>query len=58
MSRLLEPCGHYLGAEDRHCGATPTRRYIVGPRCEKDTPSAVAARAARSTNPSTKENPS
>jgi hypothetical protein len=46
------PCGHYLGAEGRHCGNTPTRRYITGNRCAADTPAAVAERAA-DPNPST-----
>lgn len=35
-----KPCVHYSDAEQRSCGATPTRMYIVGPRCKAHTPAA------------------
>ncbi len=40
-----KPCGHYLGAQHKHCGATPTRAYIQGPRCKIHTPAALAGQA-------------
>lgn len=34
-----QPCRRYIAAEDRICGATPTRLYIQGPLCtEHGTP--------------------
>lgn len=42
--RFLVPCRHWIGAERRRCGATPTRRYLQGPACRDHTPSALAGR--------------
>lgn len=39
--RYAKPCGFWT-AEEGHCGATPTRRYLVGPRCESHAPPAPA----------------
>jgi hypothetical protein len=36
------PCEHIAGAET--CGATPTRHYGVGRRCEDHTPARIAGR--------------
>lgn len=37
-------CGHWGGAEARHCGTAPTRQYAVGHRCPRHTPAATAGR--------------
>ena len=42
MTSPDRPCGHFIGAESRHCGGEPTRLFIQGPRCGSHTPSAVA----------------
>lgn len=42
--RWTKPCVHYSAAEERTCGATPTRLYIQGPRCVDHTPSAERGR--------------
>lgn len=39
--RYAVPCVHWLGAEQRRCEATPTRRYDQGPKCAGHTPAAV-----------------
>ncbi|RCV51188.1 hypothetical protein DEF23_20915 [Marinitenerispora sediminis] len=41
-SRWSAPCRHWIGAESRWCGATPTRLYIQGPRCQQHTPARLA----------------
>ncbi|TDD37840.1 hypothetical protein E1287_07210 [Actinomadura sp. KC06] len=38
--QLSKPCVHYSAAEERTCGATPTRLFIQGPRCVLHIPSA------------------
>jgi len=46
MTPTLEhQCGHYIGDEARHCGATPTRHYLTGHRCEDHTPARLAGQA-------------
>ncbi len=40
IGRWDKPCVHYSDAEQRTCGATPTRLFIQGPRCLDHTPSA------------------
>ncbi|MFI6903063.1 hypothetical protein ACIBKY_17505 [Nonomuraea sp. NPDC050394] len=40
----MTPCTHWNGAAATHCGATPTRPYLPGPRCPAHTPSALAGR--------------
>ncbi|QFY09672.1 hypothetical protein GBF35_26125 [Nonomuraea phyllanthi] len=40
----VKPCWHWIGAEMRRCGATPTRFYLQGWRCADHTPSALAGR--------------
>jgi hypothetical protein len=35
-------CTHFIGAEDRHCGATPARRYANWWACPDHTPAALA----------------
>ncbi|CAL9665867.1 hypothetical protein SUDANB145_07157 (plasmid) [Streptomyces sp. enrichment culture] len=38
-------CGHWIGAEHRHCrSADQVRPYLTGPRCPAHTPSALAER--------------
>ncbi|WP_338683859.1 hypothetical protein QD712_25600 [Streptomyces acidiscabies] len=38
-------CGHWNGAERRHCGATDgVRHYLTGLCCPAHTPSALAGR--------------
>ncbi|MEV7793376.1 hypothetical protein AB0O68_15495 [Streptomyces sp. NPDC087512] len=35
-------CGHWIGAEHRHCGATDNvRPYLTGPCCPAHTPNAL-----------------
>lgn len=44
MSGHGEPpvCGHWIGAEQRHCHATDdVRAFLVGPRCPAHTPRAL-----------------
>jgi hypothetical protein len=41
------PCAHVTVAAV--CGATPTRRYLTGPRCADHTPAVLTGRA--NTNP-------
>lgn len=47
MSTLVEvlarPCAHYREGHG-FCGETPTRAYIVGPRCAAHTPARLAGR--------------
>lgn len=38
---MPDPCQHWLGAQQRHCGAVPARPYIVGLRCSTHTPAAL-----------------
>lgn len=38
------PCTQWIGAESRHCQATPTRLYTTGDQCAAHTPSALAGR--------------
>ena len=35
-------CTHYIGAERRHCGAIPARRYANWTACASHTPAALA----------------
>jgi hypothetical protein len=35
-------CGHWNGADSTHCGAVPTRHYLIGHRCLLHTPAAIA----------------
>ena len=28
-----KPCVHWIGSEERHCGATPTRHFLPGHLC-------------------------
>lgn len=36
-------CGHWAGAEQRHCRATDgVRPYVIGARCPLHTPAAIA----------------
>ncbi|OEV03821.1 hypothetical protein AN219_37735 [Streptomyces nanshensis] len=38
-------CGHWIGAEARHCrSADNIRQYATGPRCPSHTPAAPAGR--------------
>ncbi|WP_019547618.1 MULTISPECIES: hypothetical protein [Streptomycetaceae] len=37
-------CGHWLGAEHRHCGTKTVRLYGTGLRCPAHTPAALAGR--------------
>ncbi|WP_354643941.1 hypothetical protein [Kitasatospora camelliae] len=38
-------CGHFIGAEQRHCHSTRNlREYLPGYRCPAHTPAAVAGR--------------
>lgn len=37
-------CRHWIGTEDRYCGATPARLYMPGYRCPEHTPAALAGR--------------
>lgn len=38
-------CGHWVGAEQRHCGATDSvRPFLVGLCCPAHTPNALAGR--------------
>jgi hypothetical protein len=42
----IGPCGHFLGAQHRHCGSREgVRPYLVGPRCPAHTPAALAGHA-------------
>jgi hypothetical protein len=36
------PCTRWDAAAGKHCGGTPTRPYITGPRCQTCTPAALA----------------
>lgn len=51
MSRYDAPCTHYIGAEDRVCGQTPTRRYLPGTRCRQHTPAALKGQPESKPNP-------
>lgn len=44
--RYMGPCGHQTGegAAATVCGATPTKRYLQGARCQQHTPAAMAGR--------------
>ncbi|MEU5593060.1 hypothetical protein [Streptomyces sp. NPDC020298] len=38
-------CGHWIGAERRHCGsADQVRHYLPGHRCQAHTPNALAGK--------------
>lgn len=37
------PCGHWVDGRG-HCGATPTRHYLPGRRCQRHTPAALAGK--------------
>ena len=39
---MTGPCTRWDAAAGRHCGGTPTRLYISGPRCRTCTPAALA----------------
>lgn len=41
---MTAPCTHWGAAAGNHCGVTPTRLYVIGPRCTAHTPAAVAGR--------------
>jgi len=43
------PCGYYTAGG--HCRATPTRRYLQGPRCATHSPAAVAGRPEPAPDP-------
>ena len=43
------PCGYYTAGG--HCRATPTRRYMQGPRCATHSPAAVAGRPEPAPDP-------
>jgi len=43
------PCGYYTAGG--HCRATPTRRYLQGPRCAAHSPAAVAGRPETAPDP-------
>ena len=39
--RPAEGCAQYFGAPKAYCGALPTRRYLMGPRCAEHAPYTV-----------------
>lgn len=45
------PCELYIGAEDRYCGQTPTRRYLQGRRCKDHRPLGRDGKPAPEPNP-------
>lgn len=42
-ARYLTPCEHYTEGQGR-CGATPTRHFMTGHKCQQHTPAAVNGR--------------
>ena len=42
MNRGPASCTHYIGAEQRHCGATPATRHANWWACVDHTPAALA----------------
>jgi hypothetical protein len=46
MTDTLRPdCGHWIGAERRHCReGDGVRQYLPGPRCPAHSPAALAGR--------------
>ncbi|GAA3172756.1 hypothetical protein [Nonomuraea roseoviolacea] len=41
---MSTPCKRWDAAAGKHCGGTPTRFYICGPRCKSCTPAALAGK--------------
>lgn len=51
-SRGRPECGHWIGAERRHCrDVTGVRLYIPGPRCPNHTPAALQNKPEPPTGP-------
>lgn len=40
----MTECAHWIGAEQRRCGARPARLYLPGHRCPAHTPAALAGK--------------
>lgn len=43
MSRAHR-CAHWSGGAGRYCNASGARRYVIGWRCPRHTPAALAGR--------------